>query len=224
MLHPLRRAGQPGGPGDRLCRHRSDVAIGLRHDAGRVREGDRAAVAAGAGRCTSSCTATCAASWAGRTARTRCRPRVICRPTCWGTCGRRNGPTSTRWSSPTRGSRSLDVSAAIVRKKWDAVKMVKTGESVLHLAGAGPAAEDLLGAVDVDQAARPRGGLPRQRLGRDHERRSAHQDVHQADGGGSDHHPPRAGPQLLLPRVLQAAGRCTRTAPTTASTRRSATP
>ena len=47
LYTPLRRAGQRGRPGDRLRRRRPDVALGLRHDAGRLREGDRAAVAAG---------------------------------------------------------------------------------------------------------------------------------------------------------------------------------
>ncbi len=84
-------------------------------------------------------------------------------------------------------------------------RMVKLGETFFTGLGLGSAAGDLLDPLAVHQAARPRGGVPRLGLGRDLLRRPAHQDVHPAQGGGPDHHPPRAGAQLLPARLREAA-------------------
>ena len=104
------------------------------------------------------------------------------------------------------------------------VKMVQLRRGLLHLARLRSAAADVLGALAVHQAARPRGGLPCQRLGRGQRRRPAPQDVHRDHRRGFHHHPPRAGPQLLPARLQPAAASCSATAPTTASTRPWATP
>ncbi len=98
--------------------------------------------------------------------------------------------------------------------------MVQLRRALLHLARLRAAAGDLLGALAVHQAARPRRGLPRQRLGHRQRRRPAHQDVHRDQRGGLPHHPPRARAQLLPARLQPAAARSSATAPTTASTRR----
>ncbi len=73
---------------------------------------------------------------------------------------------------------------------------------LLQLARLREAAGDLLGALDVHQAARPRRGLPRLRLGHRPEGRPAHQDVHRDQRRGLLDHPSRARAQLL-PAGLQ---------------------
>ena len=75
----------------------------------------------------------------------------------------------------------------------------------LHVAGIRAAAADVLGAFAVREAARPRRGLPRQRLGYRFRGRRAPEDVHRHHGGRFPHHPPRVGPQLLSARLRQAA-------------------
>ncbi len=107
---------------------------------------------------------------------------------------------------PYKGQPSQDVTGALVAQRWDATRMVKLGEAFFSSLGFEPAAGDLLGALPARQAARPRGGLPRQRLGRHLLRRPAHQDVHQAERGGPGHRPPRARPQLLPAGLRRAAG------------------
>ena len=95
--------------------------------------------------------------------------------------------------------------------------------ALLHLARLRAAAEDVLGALAVRPAEGSRGRLPRERVGHRLRRRRPHQDVHRADRGRLHDDPPRARAQLL-PARLQATSRCcSATAPTTASTRRSAT-
>ena len=74
-----------------------------------------------------------------------------------------------------------------------------------HLARIRALAADVLGAVAVHQAARPRSGLPRQRVGHRLRRGCAHQDVHRADGRGFLDHPPRTRPQFLSARLRQSA-------------------
>ena len=72
---------------------------------------------------------------------------------------------------------------------------------LLHVARLRSSAGDVLGAVDVRQAARPRGRLPRFGLGHRLRRRPAHQDVHRHHGRGLHDDPPRARPQLLSARL-----------------------
>ena len=87
-----------------------------------------------------------------------------------------------------------------------------------------PKLPPLLGELPVHQAARPRRGLPRQRLGHEHGRRRAHQDVHQAQRGGLHHHLPRDSATSITTSPTTSSRRCSRPAPTTASTKPSATP
>ena len=132
------------------------------------------------------------------TARTRCRTAAHPRAPARQHVGAGVGATSTRSSSRTRAWARSTSTRAARRQKCDAEKMVKLGEGFFTSLGLDAAAGDLLGALAVHQAARPRGRLPRQRLGRDLRQRPAHQDVHQAQRGGPHHHPPRARARLLL--------------------------
>ena len=70
------------------------------------------------------------------------------------------------------------------------------GGELLHLAGIRTAARWLLGALHADAAARPRSGVPRQRLGHGVPRRRARQGVPRAHRGGPLHHLPRARTRL----------------------------
>ena len=69
--------------------------------------------------------------------------------------------------------------------------------AILPVSRVRAAPANILGALDVYASARPRGGLPRQRLGHRLPRRPAHQDVHRAHRRGFLHDPPRAGAQFL---------------------------
>ena len=81
--------------------------------------------------------------------------RARSRRTCSATCGRRSGATSTRSSSRTRARPSLDVDAALegeeARRASDGRS---SGEALLHVARPRPAARDVLGALAVHEAAR----------------------------------------------------------------------
>ena len=59
--------------------------------------------------------------------------------------------------------------------------MTRYGERFFTSLGFDAAAADVLGAVAVREAARPRGRLPRQRVEHQQRRRPAHQDVHRPD-------------------------------------------
>ena len=76
-----------------------------------------------------------------------------------------------------RLSRSTDI---LKRQKIDAARHGADRRALLHVARIRAAAADVLGALAVRQAARSRGGLPRQRLGHRSRGRPAHQDVHRA--------------------------------------------
>ena len=78
--------------------------------------------------------------------------------------------------------------------------------AVLYLARVRAAPRDLLAAVALRAAAGPRSRLPRQRLGHRLGRRCPHQDVHPADRGRLQYHPPRARAQLLPARLQGPAG------------------
>ena len=80
------------------------------------------------------------------------------------------------------------------------------GRALLHVARLRAAAEDVLGAVAVREAGRPRRGLPRERVGHRLRGRPAHQDVHRSDRGGLLDDPPRARAQLLSARLQGSAG------------------
>ncbi len=74
----------------------------------------------------------------------------------------------------------------------------EVGRELLHLDRLPGAAADFLGALHAHAPARPRSGVPRQRLGHGRQGRRAHQDVHEAHRGRPVHGLPRARPRLLL--------------------------
>ena len=138
------------------------------------------------GRSTCRCTPTCAASCARQygadvVPAQRAHPRAPARQHVGAGVGQR---------LPAGGARrtrdpGFDLTAAPApRRSIDAKEMVALRRALLHLARLRAAARDLLGALALHQAARPRGGLPRQRLGRRQRGRPAHQDVHRDHGRG----------------------------------------
>jgi peptidyl-dipeptidase A len=68
--------------------------------------------------------------------------------------------------APPNADPGFDLTAILKSRKLDARQMAEYGDRFFGLARVCPAAEDLLGALAVHQTQRPRGGLPRQRLGR----------------------------------------------------------
>ena len=181
------------------------VAREVRHAARRLREGGRPAL--GAGAAALRLAARLRAAQAARAVRRGrwCRRRAPSPRTCSATCGRRSGATSTRWWRPPAPIPGIDLTARLKEKGYDAKEMVKHRRALLHLARLRAAAGDVLGALALHEAARPRGRLPRERLGHRPRGRPAHQDVHRDHGRGLPHHPPRARAQLLPARVQPAA-------------------
>ena len=80
--------------------------------------------------------------------------------------------------APAGRRAGLSLTEILKAKKTDAARDGAHRRAVLHVARLRAAAEDVLGAVAVRQAARSRGRLPRERVGRRQRRRPAHQDVH----------------------------------------------
>ena len=76
----------------------------------------------------------------------------------------------------------------------------------LYIAGICAAARYVLGTVALYQTGGPGRGVPRERLGRGFQRRSADQDVHSGSRRGFSGHSPRTGAQLLSARVHESAG------------------
>ncbi len=66
---------------------------------------------------------------------------------------------------PPNAGPGPDVGAALRAKNVDAQGMVRYGGGIFHVARLRAVARDVLGTVDVHEAARPRSGLPRERLG-----------------------------------------------------------
>ncbi len=99
---------------------------------------------------------------------------------------------------------SLDVGGALKAQKFEPTKMVKVGEAFFTSLG--------LDALPATFWERSQFVKPRDRdvvchasaWDLTYDERPANQDVHSADRGGPRHHPPRARPRLLLPRVLLA--------------------
>ena len=104
---------------------------------------------------------------------------------------------------PYKGEPSLDVSKALRAARRRQVDG-EDGRELLHLHRLLSAPRDLLGALAAHAPSRPRGPLPRLRLGRELGRGPPHQDVHHARRGEPRHDPPRARSRLLLPVVRQA--------------------
>ena len=102
--------------------------------------------------------------------------------------------------------------------------MVQSGERFFTSLGFAPLPKTFCERSLFVEAARSRGRLSRQRVGRRPRGGPAHQDVHRCHRRRLHHHPSRARAQLLSAR-LQASSRCSSaTPPTTASTKPSATP
>ncbi len=79
-LHALRRAGQRGRARHGLRRRRRDVALGLRHDAGRARRRNRPPVGPGQAAVRAAALLHARASWTPSTAPTRARSPAACCP------------------------------------------------------------------------------------------------------------------------------------------------
>ena len=107
--------------------------------------------------------------------------------------------------APGDADPGYDLTQELKKRGTDWKQMVTYGESFFTSLGFDPHAADVLGAVAVREAARPRGGVPCQRMGRGRRERSAAEDVHRCDRRGLRHHPPRTGPQHLPARLQHAA-------------------
>ena len=141
-----------------------------------------------------------------RSTATPCRPTGRFRRTCSATSGRRTGRTSTT-SSRRPGADagySLDRHPQ-ARARSTPVDMVQIGERFFTSLGFAPLPKTFWERSLFVQAARPRGRLPRQRLGHRQRGRPAHQDVHRADRGG------------LHRRSTTSSGTTSTSAPTTSS-------
>ena len=137
-LRALRRAGEQGRAGARLRRHRRDVALEVRHAAGRVREGARPPV--GAGPAALRVAARLRAHAAAREVRRRgAGRRARSRRTCSATSGRRTGRTSTTsWRPPNADpGYSLDRRSSR-RRRSTPVDMVQIGERFFTSLGFAP--------------------------------------------------------------------------------------
>ena len=156
--------------------------------------------------------------------RRRAGERARFRRICSATSGRRTGRTSIRWSRPPASDAGYSLTDILKRRKIAPLDMVRIGERFYTSLGFAPLPPTFWERSLFVRPQRPRGGLPRQRLGHRLRGRRPHQDVHRADGGGLLDHPPRARAQLLPARLQGPAGASSATAPTTASTKRSATP
>ena len=196
-LRALRRALEQGREGARLRRHRCHVASRYDMPPERLREGARSPVGAAAAAVSRRCTPTSARSCTRSTA----------------TLVPADGPipahllgniwaqdwsnvydlVAPRWRR-TRRARSTTSSR---RETSQPLEMVRIGERFFTSLGFDAAAEDVLGALALRQAARSRGRLSRERVGHRQRRRPAHQDVHRPDGRGLHDHPSRARAQLL---------------------------
>ena len=103
-------------------------------------------------------------------------------------------------------------------------QMVRYGEGFFTSLGFEQLPADLLGALAVCEAARPRGRLPRQRVGHRRAEGRAPQDVHQDQRGGLLRPSTTSWDTTTTRWPTPGSRRSSRRAPTTASTRPSATP
>ena len=110
------------------------------------------------------------------------------------------------------------------RRSTTPVRMAQVGRDVLQVARLPGAAGDVLGALDARAAARPRRAVPRQRVAHGRQGRRAHQDVHQGRRSRSSRTIYHELGHVYYYLWYKEQPSCSRTARTTASTRRSATP
>ena len=202
-LHPLRRSRQQGREGAGLRRQRGDVAFQVRHAARRLREGARPPLGAGQ---------------AALPLAPRLRPMEAAREV------RRRGPRSgPDPGPPARQHVGADLGQRLPAHRPERRRsrlrpdrdpqvaqdrpsqMVRYGEGFFTSLGFDPLPKTFWERSAFHQAARPRGRLPRQRLGRRQRQRPPHQDVHRHHGRGLLDDPPRARPQLLPARLQHAA-------------------
>ena len=95
---------------------------------------------------------------------------------------------------PYQGIPSLDVTQAMQQQKWDAKKIVKTGENFYTSLGLDPLPDTFWTRSQFTKPRRPRGGLSCLGLERAGRQRSSREDVHPLEPGGSGDHPSRARP------------------------------
>ena len=126
-------------------------------------------------------------------------------------------------SAPPTATPATTSAELLAKKGIDEKEMVRYGERFFTSLGFEPLPETFWDRSLFTKPEGSRRRLPRQRLGHRLGRRHAHQDVHRAQRRGLRHHPPRAGAQLLPAGLQEPVFPPTR-APTTASTRASATP
>ena len=181
-LRALRGAGEQGRAGARLRGHRRDVALEVRHAAGRVRRRSSTGCGIRCSRCTSRCTPTCACKLHEKYGDVGAGERADSRRTCSATSGRRTGRTSTRSSAPANADPGYSLTDDPARRsKIDAVEMVAYGERFFTSLGFAPLPQTFwerslfvkprdrdvvchASAWDIDDDERP-----------------AHQDVHRAE-------------------------------------------
>ena len=173
------RARQPGRARARLRGRRRAVALAVRHAAGRLRRGP-SGCGRRSSRSTRTCTATCAARLNEKYGDEVQPATGPIRADLLGNMWAQEWGNIYDIVAPQGAAASATTSTDAARRPRATTprEMVKTGESFFTSLGLHAAAGDLLGALDVHEAARPRRGLPRQRLGRRRRRRPAHQDVH----------------------------------------------
>jgi peptidyl-dipeptidase A len=138
----------------------------------------------------------------------------------WGNIWPLVEPAGTQASPGLPGPQraTLDIDKALADQQYDPVKMTRLGEAFFVSLGLESAAQDLLGALHVLQAAGPRGGLPLAAPGTP---RTPTTCASRCASGRPRRTwittPPRARARLLqLPRVLNAPGAVSSRAPTTA--------
>ncbi|CAA9331377.1 MAG: Peptidyl-dipeptidase A precursor, partial [uncultured Gemmatimonadaceae bacterium] len=203
-LRALRGAVEPGRARAGLRRRGGDVALELRHAARRVREGAGAALGAGAPALRLAARLRAHAPQRAvrrrRGAEGRDDPGAPARQHVGAGVGER----LPRGRAPQRGAHLRPHGAA----QGQAGGRARDGalrRALLHLAGLRLAAGDVLGALADHQAARPRGGVPRERVGHRQQGRPAHQDVHRGHRRRLRDGAPRARAQLLPARLQGAA-------------------
>ena len=126
--------------------------------------------------------------------------------------------------APPNADPGYDLTELLKKRNTDWKQMVKYGENFFVSLGFDPLPADLLGALAVPQAARPRCGLPRQRLGHRHCERRAPQDVHPDHRRGLPTRSITNWATTSTSAPTTSSRLFSATAPTTGSTKPSATP
>ena len=222
-LPAVRRTLQQGRPRDRLRRHGRDVALQVRHAARRVRQGSGPALGAGE-------------AAVRLAARLRAQPpaREVRRYRGAGERADSRAPAGQHVGAVL--GEHLSAGRAAERRSGlrpdrdpQEPEDRRAGNgalrrALLHLARLRAAAADVLGAVAVHQAARPRGGLPRQRLGRGQRRTTCASRCASSPRRRTSSPSTTSWATTSTSAPTTSSPCCSATAPTTASTKRWATP